>query len=215
MYFAHSIGGRSQDDWQRLDEHLNEVANLASRFAAAFGTAKAAGLAGLLHDLGKYSSAFQSRLSGAPESVDHSTAGAVEVMGLVKGGRDLVAAELIAYAIAGHHAGLPDKFGGDSSLTERLKKCLEPLDSVWRQEINPDSRDLLPAHQFDQTNKAKAAFQLGFLGRMVFSCLVDADFRDTEAFYSRAEGWHVDRDWPPLGQILERLIAGFDVYMAD
>jgi CRISPR-associated endonuclease/helicase Cas3 len=116
MYFAHSIGSRSQDNWQRLDEHLNEVANLASRFATAFGTANAAGLAGLLHDLGKYSSAFQARLSGAPDSVDHSTAGAVEVMALVKGGRDLVAAELIAYAIAGHHAGLPDKFGGDSSL---------------------------------------------------------------------------------------------------
>jgi len=51
MYFAHSIGSRSQANWQRLDEHLNEVANLASRFAAAFGTANAAILTGGLYPL--------------------------------------------------------------------------------------------------------------------------------------------------------------------
>jgi len=215
MYFAHSTDDRSQANWQRLDEHLNAVAGLASGFAAGFGAADAARLAGLLHDLGKYSLAFQARLSGAPGSVDHSTAGAAEVLALVESGRDAIAAELIAYAIAGHHAGLPDKIGGDGSLTERLKKVRESLDPVWRREINPDSSALMPAHRFDHANKAKAAFQLGFLGRMIFSCLVDADFRDTEAFYSKAEGWHADRDWPRLGEILDQLTAAFDAYMAD
>src|SRR3546814_15371155 len=62
---------------------------------------------------------------------------------------------------------------------------------------------------------ARRAFQLGVLGRMIFSCLVDADFRDTEAFYAKAEGRKVDRDWPPLPAIVDRLAARFDAHMAE
>lgn len=57
-------------------------------------------------------------------------------------------------------------------------------------------------------------YQLAFFGRMVFSCLVDADFRDTEEFYARAEGRSVDREWPCLPEIVDDLISRFDRYMA-
>jgi CRISPR-associated endonuclease/helicase Cas3 len=49
---------------------------------------------------------------------------------------------------------------------------------------------------------------------MLFSCLVDADFRDTEAFYAAAEGRLVDRDWPALPMIIERLLADFEAHIA-
>ena len=49
---------------------------------------------------------------------------------------------------------------------------------------------------------------------MVFSCLVDADFRDTEAFYDRLEGRQRNRDWPALQDLLPDLRAGFDAHMA-
>jgi CRISPR-associated endonuclease/helicase Cas3 len=49
---------------------------------------------------------------------------------------------------------------------------------------------------------------------MIFSCLVDADFRDTEAFYAAAEGQSVDRDWPLLSDVLDALISRFETFMA-
>src|SRR3546814_6477084 len=86
-----------------------------------------------------YTIAFRKRLEGSAMPVDHSTAGAKEVRNLATGGLDRGVAELIAYAIAGHHAGLPDGIGGAGSLEERLKNPIEPLDPVWREEIVPDA----------------------------------------------------------------------------
>jgi CRISPR-associated endonuclease/helicase Cas3 len=50
---------------------------------------------------------------------------------------------------------------------------------------------------------------------MVFSCLVDADDSDTETFYAEAEGRSVDRSWPALAKIIDRLIARFDAHMKE
>ncbi|PRD40723.1 CRISPR-associated endonuclease Cas3'' [Phyllobacterium phragmitis] len=213
MFFAHSTEDESCSDWQLLHRHLNDVAELAARFAGVFGAKKAARLAGLLHDLGKYTAAFQARLTGAPEKVDHSTAGAIETFALGSTIADRTMAELIAYAIAGHHAGLPDRIG-EGSLAERRNKQLPPLDPAWRNEIAPDATGLMPDFDWIR-DKDKAAFQLGFLGRMIFSCLVDADFRDTEAFYEGIKREKKDRDWPALGAVIDPLIARFDAHMAS
>ena len=103
-------------------------------------------LAGLLHDLGKYDPDFQLRLDGSLISVEHSIAGAALALMLAKAPRDKVMAELIAHAIAGHHAGLPDRIGCASSLNERLQRAnLDRLAPVWQTEISPVASDLLPA----------------------------------------------------------------------
>lgn len=213
MYFAHSVATQPKDKWQNLQEHLIQVSTMAGRFATPFGAGRAAALAGLLHDLGKYTVAFQSRLAGDQAKVDHATAGAKEACALAVSQSDKITAELIAYAIAGHHAGLPDKICGDASLADRLKKPLPPLDPHWRMEIAPEADNLWPGLRLDGSNKAKAAFQLGFLGRMIFSCLVDADYRDTESFYAGIEGWTPDRDWPALGGMLDDLLSAFNKRM--
>jgi CRISPR-associated endonuclease/helicase Cas3 len=106
QYFAHSVKEEDVSCWQTLPQHSGDVANLAADLGAPLGLGKAAALAGLLHDLGKYDPAFQARLHGSKTPVDHSTAGAFVVRQLP--GIDPGMAELIAYAIAGHHAGLPD-----------------------------------------------------------------------------------------------------------
>ncbi len=114
-------------------------------------------------------------------------------------------AELIAYAIAGHHGGLPDMRRETGSLYERLRKTLDPLDSAWELEIRPDATGLW-LKGFTLTKKLETtAFQLSFLTRMIFSCLVDGDFRDTERFYADAKGEIIDRDWPVLSEIVAHL----------
>src|SRR3546814_21023938 len=113
-----------------------------------------------------------------------------------------------------HHAGLPDGIGGAGSLEERLKNPIEPLDPVWREEIVPDATGLMPDLSW-HPDLARRAFQLGVLGRMIFPCLVDADFRDTEAFSAKTEGRKVDRHWPPLPAIVDRRSDRFDPPMAE
>lgn len=71
-YLAHIAGdGRKQT----AAEHLNGTAERCALFAAPFGAEELGRLAGLSHDLGKYSMEFQRRLAGGPK-VDHATAGA-------------------------------------------------------------------------------------------------------------------------------------------
>jgi len=129
---------------------------------------------------------------------------------------DKAIAELVAYCIAGHHAGLPDRNGESrSTLTERLKSfSADAIDPAWNAEINPDAAGLVPVFVRKWHEPRHRGFHLAFLGRMIFSCLVDADFKDTEAFYARTEGRQVDRDWPALRDVLSDLRARFDRHMS-
>ncbi len=209
IFYAHSTDDISKSNWQTLQDHLVGVSSLCQNHADKFGAGKAARLAGLLHDLGKYTPEFQARLVGG-KSVDHATAGAVEVVKSASSGQDHLIAELIAYVVAGHHTGLPDKTNGESSLSERLLKRLPDCAAVWRKELTLETNDLLPNFKWERAN---LAFQFSVWGRMLFSCLIDADRRDTESFYTKIEGREVDRVWPKLPDIVEGLIASLDAHM--
>ena len=67
---------------QTVYEHLSGTADLAGEFAAPFGATEEARFAGWLHDIGKYSTAFQKRLLEDGPRVDHATAGAQEALRL-------------------------------------------------------------------------------------------------------------------------------------
>ncbi len=154
---------------QTVAEHLQATAKLCGQFAGIFGAEQAGYYPGLLHDIGKYSTAFQCRLQGGPK-VDHSTAGSKEAQ--------LRGQPYIAFAVAGHHTGLPD--GGTRSDTDaegtflgRMKRKVEPC-SRWEAEITLPPLPALPLF--------KQRYELAFYTRMLYSCLVDADYLDTEAF---------------------------------
>ncbi|MDE2378934.1 CRISPR-associated endonuclease Cas3'' [Bradyrhizobium sp.] len=214
MFFAHSLEGQDRDAWQPLAEHLEAVSRLTSLRAEKFGAARLGAIVGLLHDLGKYAQAFQDYIAGIGPSRDHATAGAQEIQQLAApSGADRIAALIGAYCIAGHHGGLPN-WSRDRALSERLKKQLPELNPVWRDELAPVAHGLFSTNFKWDGAADRAAFQLAMLGRMLFSCLVDADYRDTERFYAEAEGGSVDCDWPVLAAIIESLIARFDLYMA-
>lgn len=214
MHYAHSTPRPDRSDWQTLPDHNMGVAALCGCFADRFGAGGAGRLGGLLHDLGKYSPEFQLYIQGKGPSVDHSTAGAREVIGLGSTPYDRLVTELLAYAIAGHHAGLPDRRGIGGSLDERLSRTVPDISQTWRDELTTEAGNLWPQLKLVAGEKGRAAFQLSVLGRMLFSCLVDADFLDTEAFCKGADGITVDRVWPRLADRLEGLIAAFDAHMA-
>lgn len=211
--FAHSGTPGLQSDWQSLDDHLRQTGQLAFQRGAALGIGHCAALAAAFHDFGKHDPDFQRRLTGATIRVDHSTAGAVLLMNRAKGAGKL-AAELLAYAILGHHAGLPDRNGSDAAMAQRLDTFRDGVPAAVTQSADPDFARLLPELRDRMTPGPNAGFELSVLGRMVFSCLVDADYLDTEAYYDQLEHRSRDRDWPALGAILPDLRARFDRHMA-
>ena len=115
LFYAHSAKNLSESQWQTLSSHLAQVGEMAAGFAGFFGAEEAARHTGLLHDLGKYTPEFAARLRGG-KSVDHATAGAkiaVERWG--------AAGKLMAFCIAGHHAGLANGDGDNRrTLAQRL-----------------------------------------------------------------------------------------------
>lgn len=205
-FHAHSTQRSDRSDWQLLSDHLVGTGEKAASRAAAFGAASLARTCGLLHDLGKYTEQFQLRLSGDAPRIDHSTWGAHVAHKQYKG-----LGALMAYAIAGHHAGLANGVLGEtrSSLADRLSSnyldILPPLLPEWRRDIHLPSSVGMP--QGFNAIVSRLAFQISLLTRMVFSCLVDADFIDTDNFYRRVEGRELRPEYcaPSLAALRERL----------
>ncbi|HEA3202285.1 TPA: CRISPR-associated helicase Cas3' [Aeromonas veronii] len=175
-----------------LDEHLIHVAKMAASFAHSFGAGWAE-LAGRWHDLGKYSENWQSYLrskSGYEAEnahmeqqfgrVPHSMGGAIHAIEKLGPG----VGHLLAYLIAGHHAGLPDWYEGASALSARLVSGRTEYTEALAASI-PD--EILGSHDavlnMPRLNPSSVSIWL----RMLFSCLVDADFLDTERYMSPAQ----------------------------
>ncbi len=173
-YIAHIDGERIQT----IKEHLEGTAKLSGEFAEKFGKQDWGYCCGMLHDIGKYSIDFQKRILGENNyRIDHSTAGARVC--LEKGGKY----SFLEYCIAGHHAGLPD-YGNnydestDSTLSGRRLKKLSDY-QAYQTEIEVPAINSMP---IDLKRTVNPDFSLSVFMRMIYSCLVDADFLDTEAF---------------------------------
>jgi CRISPR-associated endonuclease/helicase Cas3 len=177
-YFAHSDpDGRPQGNpaarWQPLAVHLHEVAGLAESFAREAGASEAltrrARALGLLHDVGKYRTEFQRLLRGEIKKAPHSAYGAA--LAWLQG-----QAPDAAFAIAGHHAGMPDPV----PLRERLAKVRPELADLVETAIRdcPEIEDCLRAGGL--LGRADGGhLQIECATRILFSCLIDADRLDT------------------------------------
>lgn len=189
IHYAHSRPGVDKSEWQTLESHSEAVSKLCDKFAASFHSSTIARIVGSLHDIGKARQSFQSYLlyanglyDGTYDGLEHGHSGAgacfiAERYGLL--------GNALAYCIAGHHAGLPDWSGGltpDGALVQRLRNEKSVLDEQsvldwikFKLKGLPDR--LVPPFIFSQHDSS-----LSFWIRMMYSCLVDADFLDTESF---------------------------------
>ena len=202
----------------KLEDHLRKVARRSEEFAKVFEAGDWAYLAGLWHDLGKYRPAFQKYIRNqtgidlnnahiernANSTTRHASSGAIYAI------RKLNECGLpLAYAIAGHHAGLPDYdgvCGSGVSLMETLERDKPLLDEALKAPIPEDILEY--DSKFPQTHCPGGVDGIHLWIRMLFSCLVDADFLDTEAFMEPKKP--EQRHWEyRTGELLEQ----FNRYM--
>jgi len=180
---CNGLGGKCSDCG-----HLDRVARLtqsvaSQMFAPCTEESKSAAewgyLNGIWHDLGKFASEWQKYLQGKVDphidevlgTVDHSSAGAQFAVD-----KHLLG-HLLGYPIAGHHSGLLDATSNGACQADRLRKDV----ASFREAVPLALKDLkIP--ELPSFLKSGDPFSVGFFVRMLFSCLVDADFLTTEAF---------------------------------
>lgn len=214
QYFAHSAN--EQGKRHSLGEHLTCVSKLAGGFLSGMKGEEEAALAGLLHDIGKYGDLFQARLRGEVQGLDHWSQGAWLALTKYKS----VAAAL---AIQGHHIGL--QRANLEALTQIDPKVLSQHHPFRLALSEPDlarleqraASDGLVFHSPPQTllsSQNGMAYPIAAMldVRMLFSCLTDADFLDTEAHF---EGDAQGKQYRPKGCKLEveKALGAIDVYM--
>ena len=184
IYIAHI--NEETGEVQTIKEHSEGTAKLCEDFAVKEMEAPVS-TAARLHDVGKYGERFQHKIRGDSSiRVEHSGSGAVEATKLFKGPMGW----MMAYCIAGHHAGLPD--GGlktdeedEATLHGRLKRDFDEYrqyeDDIEIPETDENAFAAFLAKDCDNDIK-KLIDKFAFLTRYCFSCLTDADSIDTGRF---------------------------------
>ncbi|MCL6494506.1 MAG: CRISPR-associated helicase Cas3' [Ignavibacterium sp.] len=207
-----------------LKNHLVDTAKKACEFANEFGNNDWAELAGLLHDLGKYHPDWQkyirketgyfdeeAHIEGYGNRPNHSQAGAAFIFEKFK---NSPMAKVLAYIIGGHHSGLRDWIADlDNRFFENGKLIIDDLEKIkpieeakqFLDKPIPTSTPIIYKNQIDKNSNE----QIHLWIRMLFSCLVDADFLDTESYMQNEE--KVRGDYLSIEKLKER----FDKYMSE
>lgn len=196
MFLAHISEDKTRE--QTISAHCHGTADLAGNFASSFNCKEWGYGCGLVHDIGKYSEKFQKRLHGG-SITDHATAGAQELYKR----KNIFA----AYCISGHHAGLLNggthaDSAGEATFMGRMKKGLEDYHAFEKELEIPE----FPAPPIQPVGRF--GFTASFFIRMLFSCLVDADYLDTESFMAeKPVSWGTYDTMNDLFQRVQNYIA--------
>ncbi|MBP7738194.1 MAG: CRISPR-associated helicase Cas3' [Spirochaetes bacterium] len=216
-FYAHSTNAHDKSDWQLLEKHLSEVAQLSSKFAKNFGAEKCGWLAGLLHDLGKYTNEFQDYLERSQRGekvkrgkVIHALQGAKYIEKEIN---DHVIADIIGNVISSHHGGLFDNItDGERTLSLKTNKNEDVLH--YAEAINEFSplieeaelkKEILFFCKKSQQRGFSLLFMLHLLTKIIYSSVVDADRCNSAGFKITDE----IPDWLKLSQQLDDYLSGF------
>jgi len=171
---------------QSLEKHLVETAALAAEFAQSFDSESWGCAVGIAHDAGKapekwqkylrkksgYGYDTEAHLENIPGKLPHAASGAKLAEEVFPG----PVGRIISYCIAGHHAGLPDWIGSTGSLASQLQNATSDGISEEFRFLLKNHHPGSPPRQFGE------GLDLSLWIRMLFSCLTDADFLDTETY---------------------------------
>jgi CRISPR-associated endonuclease/helicase Cas3 len=174
-FYAHTLEGEPPTKWQGLEEHLRGVAIKAESFARDFGGSEEARMAGWLHDLGKFRDEFQRYLKkerGSGKDTHHAVYGAALAF---------EHAWPCAFAIAGHHAGLHNRCKLQELIEDPGYGAASQL-PILTQHLRHAMGEIPADIALPPFVKEGAPWSLEFYVRMILSCLVDADYLDSEAY---------------------------------
>ena len=221
-----------QGELHGLRDHLTAVATAAQASAVPLKSEQWAYLAGLWHDLGKYRPGFQQyirQVNGHDAHVEgklpsgsdktHSAAGALHALRTLEahfGLNGAMLARVLAYVIAGHHAGLGDWVAGvdrrllgtgspdsEREYTQALAVCIAQDPDLL---ALPDDFSLEAALAAIPGPKTEQPLTMSLWIRMLFSALVDADFLDTERFLNQDQA-DSRAGFQPLATYAQQLTA--------
>lgn len=238
MAYAHI---RAEDgEKQNLTTHLLETAELAGKNGAVINLETTCYLAGLLHDVGKYTSLFQDYLQKAVKdpksvkkgSVDHSTYGG-KILWDLKTPRTQPTIEILANSIFSHHAssGLLDFVEGDEEKTvdsnfyKRLEKDLPEYEEVkrcfFKEVMSEEKLKIKLAESAEELTHIFSidpqATNLFFLTKFIYSCLLDGDRKNTYLFElgKEKEELPLDDFFQEAQENLEELFSSFENRLQD
>jgi len=210
MYYART----ENDEGKResFQHHLLRVAQLARMYGEDLNCENEAEITGLLHDFGKYSKLFQGVLDGTEQRVNHEAAGAMIAVTCYGKG-----AMTVARAIFGHHKGLEydiepylkDSVTVEGSMDKHNRRYALSGRSEYQESFKVLQSEIeLPKMKFSKNDysycKNKNIAEM-LHTRMLFSCLVDADYSSSAEHYdnnyiSKSTGGLLKAD-----EILEKL----------
>lgn len=162
--------------YQSLDDHSLGVAKYAYIFANEFGMGNWGHIIGVLHDKGKEKKEFQNYIldiNGVPSHKNwtqhgkqHAYVGSIIARKMY--GRS--ANNFIVNQIVSHHTGLHD---------------YDEIENIINQNIPSEVNTNIEKEKLDVPKFKMQDTDFHHLARMLFSCLVDADFLDTEDFMDK------------------------------
>lgn len=223
---------------QSVSDHCRNTADHAQRCLASAGLSHAAYLAGLHHDDGKRTEAFQEYITAASEgktvsrgSVVHSFTGARLMLELFHASSnnpyEKITAELAAYAIGAHH-GLFDCIdeAGKSGFRRRLTRTdvgyEEAVGNLWEETSNRETEELFHKAVAEISNvifklqpilnreqPSEMSFYFGLLARLLTSGVIEGDRRDTAEFMNACSAVSPHPDWTARLQYMERRLRQF------
>lgn len=217
--FAHSAN--SGGEWEPLSTHLKRVSKECAQYCQVFNAAPEGALLGWLHDIGKVGQLFQERLHGRATGVDHWSPGAA--LALANGFGEKNRAR--ALIIEGHHIGL--QRADSQSLIKRIGPYLDQRHPPKSESGTPSVFPLAKLHQALKevglhppvsqipafvpeplvcSSPARAMLRI----RMLFSALVDADYRMTELHFLGKESISEAPSLDP-----DHWLAGLDLYRSS
>ena len=202
-YIAHIDNLGSE---QTVEDHLENTANYARRCLESAGLGNAAYLSGCIHDMGKFSDAFQQYIrgiSGRRGEVIH-TFQCCRLM-LEKYHTDAndykcITSELIAFSASAHH-GLFDCYDElntsgfehrmtsknvsyDEAASDFLELC--GGDDGLNKLFDAAHSELMPVYnKIINNNLDESLFRLGMLSRLLLSAVIEGDRRDTAEFMEK------------------------------